>query len=292
MEGPLFILGAPRSGTALLYRILCLHPRAAWPNAYVGHVPSTPRLAALNRLARRTPDVRRTVWFGPGWDQVYPHRAGLSPRQRAFPQPVEGERFFARRGVVPGVEEVGPRQQRLRRDVERLVRASGATMLVSKSTAHNRRIGLLDNLFPEARFVVVCRDGRAVARSLLTVDRWPDVHVWWWDGTPRQWAEAGLDPVELAARHWVEEVRAIEEGLVGLPRKRVLRVTYEALTRSPLDVLSGVAVFSGLGDDPAWREELETVRFPHRTRVGPRIAADPRIGEIQADTLHALGYPA
>jgi hypothetical protein len=250
------------------------------------------RLAALNRLARRAPDVRRTVWFGPGWDQVYPHRSGLSPRQRAFPQPVEGERLFTRRGVVPGVEEAGPRQQRLRSDVERLVRASGATKLVSKSTAHNRRIGLLDRLFPDARFVVVCRDGRAVARSLLTVDRWPDAEVWWWEGTPRQWGEAGRDPVELAARHWVEEVRAIEAGLVGLPRQRVLRVTYEALARSPLDVLSGVAVFSGLGDDPAWRAELEMVRFPHRTRVGPRIAADPRIGEIQADTLRALGYPA
>jgi hypothetical protein len=272
--------------------MLCVHPGAAWTSGWNGRLPAMPRMAALNRLARRAPDLRRRIWFGPAGDLVYPHRWALGPAQRAFPQPVEGERIFSRRGVVPGAGEPGPRAHRLRDDVSRLVHASGGRLLVSKNTAHNRRVRMLDAVFPEAKFVVVCRDGRAVARSLLPIDRWPDRRIWWWEGTPRDWVLAGRDPVEMAARHWVEEVTAIEEGLVGLPRHRVLRVTYEAMTRSPVDVLSGVAVFSGLGDDPTWRDELALVRFPHRTRLGPRIATDPRITRIQSGTLRALGYPA
>jgi hypothetical protein len=72
----------------------------------------------------------------------------------------------------------------------------------------------------------------------------------------------------------------------------VLRVTYEAMARSPVDVLSGVAVFSGLGGDPTWQSELTRIQFPHRTRLGARTAADPRITGIQEDTLRGLGYPA
>ena len=96
----------------------------------------------------------------------------------------------------------------------------------------------------------------------------------------------------LAAMHWVREVEAIEEGLAQVPARRFLRVTYEALVRSPMDVLAGTAVWSGLGDDPEWREELAHVRFPDRHRVNGRAPVDARVGQIQAGMLRALGYPA
>ena len=34
------------------------------------------------------------------------------------------------------------------------------------------------------RFVVLVRDGRAVAESLSRVDWWETNHVWWYGGTP------------------------------------------------------------------------------------------------------------
>jgi hypothetical protein len=192
---------------------------------------------------------------------------------------------------MPGKAPDGE-QRRLRTDLERLTRAAGGGVLVSKRIGHNRRIPLLAEIFPESRFVVMSRDGRAVARSLMTMAWWPDSEIWWWGGTPRDWAGEGRDPVELAARHWVEEVERIEEGLSGLLRARVLRVSYEALVRSPVDVLEGAAAFSGLGDDHRWRRDLELVRFPSRTRRVRAWPEDPSIARIQSGTLRALGYPA
>jgi omega-hydroxy-beta-dihydromenaquinone-9 sulfotransferase len=161
-------------------------------------------------------------------------------------------------------------------------------VLVSKRIGHNRRIGLLDEVFPDARFVAMTRDGRAVARSLLAVDWWPDHFVWWYGGTPRDWDRDGGAPAELAAHHWVQEVEVIEDGLAGIAPERVHRVRYEDLVAAPHDVLAGTAAFAGLSDDPTWRAELDGVRFPNRN--GDPTEVDPRVDRIQADTLRALEY--
>lgn len=295
VEGPLFIVGAPRSGTSLLYRVLALHPGAAWISNYNRRLTALPEAAVLNRAAALVPDLRRRVWFGRGADNAYRYGERRSRLERCFPQPVEGEPLFERRRVLEAVPGISPDagQRRLRTDLERVTRAAGGRVLVSKRIGHNRRIPLLAEIFPGSRFVVMSRDGRAVARSLMAVDWWPETEIWWWGGTPRDWAGEGRDPVELAARHWVREVETIEEGLLGLPRSRVLRVSYEALVRSPVDVLEGTAAFAGLGDDQRWRRDLDEVRFPDRNRrIGRPGAEDPRIARIQAETLRALGYPA
>ena len=74
--------------------------------------------------------------------------------------------------------------------------------------------------FPDARFVHIVRDGRAVAASLVRVD----------------W---GPNDVGRAAHFWIEQVAfglAAELGATG----RVTRVRYEDLVREPRDVLLGL----------------------------------------------------
>ena len=160
---------------------------------------------------------------------------------------------------------------------------------MSKRIGHNRRVALLHEIFPEARFVVMSRDGRAVARSLLAVDWWPDTHIWWFGGTPLDWGRAGRDPRDLAAHHWVREVRAIEDGLAVVPESQVHRISYEQLVAAPRDVISGVAGFAGLRDDDGWQADLGRVRFPNRNGSAD---ADERVTAIQTATLRALGYAA
>jgi hypothetical protein len=297
VKEPLFILGAPRSGTSLLYRALALHPEAAWISNYGRRVPSLPQLAYLNRVARRAPGLRRKAWFGDAGDgagdDAYRYGRRRSVLERAFPQPVEGEPLFERRGVVHGADpssiESGPAL--LRDDLARLARAAGASTVVSKRTGHNRRVALLDAMFPDCRFVVISRDGRAAARSLVAADWWPDTELWWYGGTPRDWERRGGDPLELAARHWVKEVEAIESGLAAVPPERVHRLSYEDLVRAPFDRLRETAVFAGLSDDPGWRAELAHVPFPDQNRAASAIL-DGRVELIQGKTLRALGYSA
>ncbi|MBV8236084.1 MAG: sulfotransferase, partial [Acidimicrobiia bacterium] len=199
-----FVVGAPRSGTSLVYKALCLHPDAAYISNWVRRVPAVPQLAVLNRAATLLPDLRRKAWFGDGGNAyVYGKRRPLW--QRAFPMPVEGEPLYTRAGVGDGMNG-GVHLDRLRASFAAVRRAGGGTTLVNKRVANNRRIPLLLTAFPDARFVEIVRDGRAVALSLANVDWWPDSVAWWCGMTPRQWEAGGGDPWALCARAWVEEL--------------------------------------------------------------------------------------
>src|SRR6266542_3077460 len=82
---PLFIVGAPRSGTSLLYKLLCLHPRAAWISNWGRRAPGQPALAMLNRLAPRLPATRRRAWFGADGGNAYVY-GRPRPLVEAFPR--------------------------------------------------------------------------------------------------------------------------------------------------------------------------------------------------------------
>ena len=292
---PAFVLGAPRSGTSLVYKLLCLHPDAAWLSNYVRRVPSLGWLGALNRVAARRPARRRAVWFGADGGDAYAYGRSRSAGERAFPQPVEGEPVFAHHGIPddPGLGAAPGAAAGLARTFEQVRRSAGGRVLVNKRIANNGRVGVLVAAFPAARFVRVTRDGRAVAASLAAVDWWPDSRVWWYGGTPRLWEADGGAPLALCAEHWVREVDLLEREL-ATHRVEVLDVRYEELVTDPLGTVARVAAHAGLDpDDRRWRADVSSVRFPDRTDGWRRrlAAGDVELVEdIQGPTLAQLGY--
>jgi hypothetical protein len=165
--------------------------------------------------------------------------------------------------------------------------------VVSKRIVNNRRLPFLAEVFPDARFVSIVRDGRAVAYSLSRVDWWAASNLWWFGGTPQQWQERGGDPWEACAREWVEEVRVIETGLAAIEPERVLRVSYEAMVADPLTELGGMARFGGLSESSDWTDSLGRLQYPNRNEGWRRnLASDvvERIEKIQAEELRRYGY--
>jgi hypothetical protein len=286
-----FLVGAPRSGTSLVYKTLCLHPDASYISNWVRRAPAVPQLAVLNRAATKLPDLRLKAWFG-GGDNAYVYGKKRPLLERAFPMPVEGEPVYARAGVRENMNgDVD--LERLRSSFAAVGRAGGGSTFVNKRVANNHRIPLLLDAFPEARFVEIVRDGRAVALSLANVDWWPDSVVWWYRKTPRQWEAEGGNPWELCARTWVDELHATEEGLTKVPERQRLSISYEQLVRDPQTTVEGVAVFAGLDPGAAGRAWLEGVSFPDRneawrTRLDPDAIAT--IEAVEADDLRRHGY--
>lgn len=292
---PLFVLGAPRSGTSLVYKALALHPDAGWINNYHRRLPALWPVAVLNRLTRHTRARRRAVWFGAAGDSAYRYAAARGLAERLYPQPVEGEPVFARCGIPPAWPggTLPPHAHRLAPMLRRTARAGGGRVLVSKRIGHNRRVPLLDAVVPGARFLVVTRDGRAVTDSLLKVDWWPETELWWWrpGGLPADWEAAGGNARVAAARHWVAESEAIAAGVRDIPPVRLMHVSYEALLIRPAALLAEIAGFAGL--DPgaaAWQRDLATLDFPNKNTAwsdpgdGSRVAAlavlTPRLTEL------------
>jgi hypothetical protein len=295
-----FLLGAPRSGTTLLYKVLCMHPAAAWVSNWVRSAPQATALAAFNRVAGRFPGLQRRVWFGDD-SNAYVYGRRRPAWQRAFPMPVEGEPIFAAigtsdGGVSPGPEGAAAPERHLtslRATLESIRRFSGGSVFINKRIANNRRIGSLLQAFPSARFVDLVRDGRAVACSLSTVDWWPQSVPWWHDQTPERWQADGNDPWELCARSWVAEVAAIEQGLQRVPSEQVLHLSYEGLVGSPLRSVQAVATFAGLPESDDWLNRVRRLTFPNRNGTWRERLSQhdiETIENVQRETLVRHGY--
>lgn len=293
---PLFILGAPRSGTSLLYKVLCLHRDTAYISNWVRRVPHLSAFGLLNRIASRFPDTRRNVWFGADLANAYVYERRRPLRARLFPMPVEGEPVYRRCGIGQESTPDKPyavQADRLRHAFDTLRRYAGGRLVVSKRIANNQRIPLLREAFPDARFVHLIRDGRAVAYSLSRVEWWEDTTVWWYGDTPRSWRERGGDPWELCASHWVRELASIEDGLRTVGRSQQLQIRYEELIERPIPTLKLVAAFAGLVDDRRWARETTRLRYPNRNEAWrDQLPPDvrERVRTVQYDYLRRLGY--
>ena len=295
-NAPVFLVGPARSGTSLLYKVLCLHPEAAYISNWVARFPRFPRSAMLDRLARSMPSTRRRAWFGDDSNAyVYGRRRPL--HRRLFPMPVEGEPIYTACGVpqnreleADGMWEEG---RALRRAFSSIRTASGGSVLINKRIGNNLRIAFLAATYPDARFVFLVRDGRAVALSLSRVEWWPGTTLWWNRTTPREWAAQGGDPWELCARNWVEELGAIERGLALVPPAQVLRLTYRSFVGDPQGTLARVAAFAGLPEDAGWSATVAELGFPNRNEAWRSTLDEDSIATInavQSERLEAYGY--
>lgn len=286
-----FILGPARSGTSLLYRLLALHPEVAFISNWNSRFPRVAAVGALQRATRSSRSLRRQ-WFRPdGNAYVYGRTRPLS--ERLVPAPVEGEPVFALAGInEDGTTRSPDAVDALRNQIARISRYTGGTFFVNKRVANNRRIALIHRAFPEAHFITITRDGRAVALSLSRVNWWQDSTVWWAGETPTEWAGRGNDPWELCAGNWVHEIDAIDEGLSDIPKEQQTTITYEALVADPCEQLTRVAESIGLPLDDSWLDEVGSVPLPAndhwRTELSDSVVRT--ITDVQRTTLQRLGY--
>jgi hypothetical protein len=247
-----FLVGAGRSGTTLLYKLLCLHPQVAYISNYENRLAWFPDGLAARAVAQRG-DAKLRAWFGRGGNAYFIDRPWL---KKLFPTPHEGESVYAACGVPlspPPTEVPDVRTAlRLRERFARIRRRSRARVLLSKRTANNRRIRYLAAIFPEARFVHLVRDGREVAHSLSAVEWW-DGHRVWWDGrTAREIEREGTPRLAICARNWVRELEELRSQLADVPARNVLELRYEDILRDPVTQLAEVVRFLGLEVSPAY----------------------------------------
>lgn len=292
------VVGAPRSGTTALYKALCLHPDAAWISNWLARAPRVGSLAYLNRVASVAPRLRLRSWFGPGGSEAYSYMRARSAVERAFPAPVEGGPVFRQVGAAgpsdrePGTGPANP--VRVGDLLRRLAGRTGGEVLVIKRVANNAVIPFLAEALPDATFVHVVRDGRAVCSSLNSVDWWPTYRLWWHENeTTRTWAARGGDPMAACAGTWVAELLRTERHLANLDPARVLELRYETLTNRGPHSIREVGFAGGLSPSARWDEELARIRFPDRNeRWRSQLSEQQQqvITERAGHDLVRLGY--
>jgi hypothetical protein len=287
-----FLIGAGRSGTTLLYKLLALHSDIAVINNYDQRFLAYSPGGMFLRLLRPFPNAKKALWFSEGGGAYF--RPGL---KRLLPYPVEGESVYTRCGVPLVIDDTGDVADQagpcLRRAFKRMRARYGGQVFLTKRTANNRRLEWLRAAFPDAKFINLLRDGREVAYSLSTV-RWWDDHVIWWSGkTPREMEAAGWDRLRVCARNWVEEVTSLETGMEGVPAGKRIDVRYEALLREPEKVMDELLSFLSIDKTKGFSDAIESLGLKERRPKWEAAWTEEQareVLEIERDLLSKHGY--
>jgi hypothetical protein len=286
VERPIFIVGSGRSGTTIFYRLMAGHPNLVWFSSYIQSFPRRPWLARLNTLYQRPTLGRRFR------------------NRRWFPKPVEGHMLWDMfhpmensAGSPPLTEEQTDQAdtQGMQRFISDLLRFSGRARFMNKNTRNARRIRYLQKIFPDALFIHVIRDGRAVTNSLLNIDWWPTLPLWWIEGkTATQLQAEGMDPVLVAARHWKLGVERVLYDKEHIPPEQYLELRYEKLMQDPTAEVKRTLRFCDLPWSTRFESHIQAFRIQNRNfkwadrfTVQQTATIEQEIGPL----LERLKYP-
>ncbi len=259
-ERIIFLGGCPRSGLTLLRVILDAHPE----------ISCGPDSGALS-LAVAARDFASTL------GALHSEHFHLPPER-------------VRANFAAAISAI--LESRRRRD--------GKARAAEKSPMNVVLFPVFAELFPEAQFIHVVRDGRDVAASLMSRD--------WREAQSGRRFDYSADP-QAAGRYWSNLVDLGLTAERSIGRARVYRLPYESLAREPEAALRALFAFLGCkwsGDVLGFHERnldlvgLETesaseLRAPiHANSVGRHRALEPDIIDAivrpARGALKSLGY--
>lgn len=244
-QPPIFIVGAGRSGSTAFHHCFARHPHVSWISKILDVYPKGEKLNAALLQGIDTPLVGAALT-----------RGVIEPGHL---KPSEAYAYWER--VAPGFSE--PFRDLLRTDLTERTKANlqqAVDGLVVDGRPHPLikitgwpRMGYLREAFPDAKFIHVVRDGRAVVNSIMQIDFWDG-----WRGTKgwrgldmtpeqqRRWDDSGQSFVTLAAMELADMLDAMVAATKLVPAEQFLEISYESLCEDPVGSFESVASFCGV----------------------------------------------
>ena len=224
---PIFIVGCHRSGTSIFFRKLALHPDLAYTTRTTRRAPNRLLLMHLFQIFRskekNTTPIGGEFWskFDTGDDQVLTAADVTNPIRNYFERLVKNHLMLFNR-----------------------------KRFLNKSPSNSVKIEFLNELFPDAFFIHIIRDGRAVAQS-ISVGRLS--HGRFSGAKYPGWRHLMTLPVmESCGLQWKQTVEYVRESLTKIPGRRVLQIRYEDFISRPVETMQHVGERCGL----VWTDTL------------------------------------
>jgi hypothetical protein len=235
---PIFIVGHWRSGTTYLHELLSCDSRFATPTTYecfaANHFLLThswlPRLVWFLMPSQRPMDNVRAGWDAPQEDEFALCSLGTpSPYLRmAFPnEPDQYLEYLDLQSL--SAEALRDWQQKLRHFLGSLTYLH-RKQLILKSPTHTARIGVLSQMFPQARFLHIVRNPRSIYPS--TIKLWQVLDEAQGLQIPHN---RHLKDYVLAA--FERMYTAFDKQRAALRSDQIFDLRYEDLVDDPIEVL-------------------------------------------------------
>ena len=243
---PIIVFGTGRSGTTIFHRMLSEHHNLVWLSQLCKKHPDKP---FYNNLLMKSLDypllesmLRRKyhpLECYPFWE--YYSKGFSTPYRDLFASDVS---IKQKKNIVKIMSKMTTKQR---------------NRLLLKITGWPR-IGFLSEVFNDAKFINVIRDGRSVANSLLNVKFWNG-----WGGPEKwrfgplsnkykeEWRSYNYSFIVLAAIQWKILMDAAEKTKSHLDDSNLLEIKYEKLCSNPISVFKDVTMFCEL----EWNKNFE-----------------------------------
>ncbi len=311
---PVLIVGAPRSGTSMLQKVLRNHP-AFWS------LPSESDMI-WDRFCH--PALR-------GWESEVLQPDDLTDDDREailhlfeqYIRPATYWRPFEKTNLIWGFRRV-PAIRKLMRTafaaalplLTRLQGTSRPKRLLEKTASNCFRLGYVNRVFPDCKIIYPVRDGRNTVNSMINAWRHPDrfftydvpealhiegyEHGGWKFVLPPGWRDYLDRPLaEVCAFQWRScHEFMLEETAKAQYRGRVLRLRLEDFTTDPEKQLAELATFLDLEYDDYFKAaaaDLPVVNSPDNDVSrdkwqGENRALIEQVMPMIAPTMKRLGY--
>ena len=241
----------------MLHRLLARHEHVGWLSTWNEAFPGQTWLAAGSNLYRGPAPARLKEW-------------------RGFPKPYEAYDFwehylpgFSRRDrpqTAADVPQAGI--EPVRRATAQILRRQHRRRLLVKVTGW-ARVAYFDRIYPDAQFISLRRDPRAVVSSWIKAG-WldttspPDSHEWQWGAVEPSllalWKELGGGPVLSGVLKIHLDLADITANLATVP-ERAKEVWYEDVITKPETTVRDLCDFAGLEWTPKFASEVESMGF-------------------------------
>jgi len=287
-----FVLGTGRCGSSLVHEVLARHPSIG----FLSNVDD--RLSLPVGLSR---------WNSPIYQRV---PVAWTRKGRLRFAPSEGYRILEKQ-VSPAL--VAPCRDLVAADAtpwlgkrfavffQRQASAQDVPLFLHKFTGWPR-VGLIDAALPEARFIHVVRDGRAVANSLVQMPWWDGYggpSAWSWGPLPSryeaEWNASDRSFPVLAGLEWKILIDAFETAKASIPSARWHEVRYEDVLDDPRRRIEEILRFLGLTWTDRFERSFDRYAFGHDRADAYRRELDARdfsaLDASLGEHLERFGYP-
>ncbi|MEZ6124062.1 MAG: sulfotransferase [Planctomycetaceae bacterium] len=264
-EHPLIlIVGAPRSGTTLVYQVLAAYLDVTTPSNLTSMFPRSPLTVA--KLQQRLPFSTR-----PDFQNFYGQTAKLSGPNDAFHlwnRWLGSDRYQPAEALSDDVAD----------DMRRFFAAWTSAFhrpFLNKNNRNTACIRLLADTLPQARFVVVQRNPVFVAQSLIRAREQVqgDKHIGWGlnSQSPEtdETSEDSLAYIDQVCQQVEDISRDLQQQLSAVAPDRILQLSYEDFCNDPQTGIQSItAAFPGLQLNPAFPlSDLNPFRVSNRSTL-------------------------
>lgn len=247
-----FIVGVPRSGTTLLYQLAARFLEVAWIDNRMARYWMAPTYGALRHSPQRRerPEVALSSDFGVTGDPAGPHE---------FSWFWQFHMDFDGTDVLPEHALAAVDWAAIDAELRAVAGVFGRPLLLKPLTYVDYQVPAFHQGLPGARFLHVRRRPVHVVASILRArERRYGRRDRWWSIRPADVDAWRNEPPLAQVCHQVTDcLTAVERGLAEVPDTAQLTVDYEALVRSPRDVLARVGALLDAPLRPGAAVELE-----------------------------------